>query len=118
MKKFDYINDFVRQINAAKLVLPLNHRYAPFLIVRKQSLREKYPQYHLFHQSSRAFLLSAQEQSIAIGCCYLISSASDNQILGKLRGNFQRDEFNLYDEGDNPDKMTNKPRKHYANIQV
>ena len=43
MKKFDYINNFVKQIDAVKLVLPLNHRYAPFLIVRKQLLREKYP---------------------------------------------------------------------------
>jgi len=118
MKKFDYINNFVKKIDAVKLVLPLNHRYAPFLIVRKQLLREKYPQYHLFHQPSRTFLLSAQEQSIAIGCCYMITNANNSQILGKLRGNFQRDEFNLYDEGDNPDKGTNKPRKHYANIQI
>jgi len=77
MKKFDYIKNFLRQTDAAKLVLPLNHRYAPFLVVRKQLLREKYPQYQLFHQPSRTFLLIAQEQSIAIGCCYLISSASN-----------------------------------------
>jgi hypothetical protein len=48
----------------------------------------------------------------------MITSATSSQTLGKLRGNFKRDEFNLYDEGDNPDKMTNKPRKHYANIQI
>ena len=75
----------------------------------------------MFYHFSRNFLISAQQQSMSIGCNYIISKsltpAKDSNFIGKLRGNFQGDEFQLYDNGDNPDRVKTRPRKHLAYIK-
>ena len=75
----------------------------------------------MYYHPSRKFLLSAQQQSMSIGCNYVISRSltpsKGENFIGKLRGNFQGDEFQLYDNGDNPDRVKNRPRKHLAYIK-
>lgn len=57
-----------------------------------------------------------------IGCNYLISSnerpGKDQFFVAKLRGNFQRSEFSIFDNGANPNKGTGNPRKQFAFISI
>ncbi len=79
--------------------------YASFVVIRSTNSQNQFL-YKLYHAPSRTFLLSAQDQPLSIGCNYLISKAAfpvkDKFYVAKLRGNFSRTEFNLYDNGDNP----------------
>lgn len=75
----------------------------------------------MYHAPSRTFLLSAQDQTLSIGCNYLISKASvpakDKFYVAKLRGNFSRSEFNLFDNGDNPERVKTRARRHLGLIR-
>ena len=75
----------------------------------------------MFFHSTKRLLLSAQQQSMNIGCNYVISNASvpskNDHFVGKLRGNFNGDEFNVYDNGDNPERVKNLARKHLGWIK-
>lgn len=91
--------------------------FATFVVIKSQPERGK-PLFQLYYRPTKQFLLSAQEQSMSIGCNYLISSSptpsKSQNFVGKLRGNFNGGEFHLYDNGDNPERVKNKPRKHLA----
>jgi len=58
---------------------------------------------------------------MSIGCNYVISSAKipekNMSYVGKIRGNFNRNEFNIFDNGDNPDRLKFRPRKQLAYIK-
>jgi hypothetical protein len=79
------------------------------------------PIYYLYHHPTRTFLLSAQEQKMSIGCNYLISRSShpqkDQHYVGKLRGNFHRDAFFVFDNGENPDRVKVRPRRQLGFIE-
>ena len=58
---------------------------------------------------------------MTIGCNYVICNSEvpskNNGFVGKLRGNFSGDEFQIYDGGDNPDRVKSRPRKHLGAVK-
>lgn len=55
---------------------------------------------------------------MSIGCNFIISRQKlpqkDDNFVAKVRGNFAKNEFNIFDNGNNPEKNSKKPRKHLA----
>jgi hypothetical protein len=121
-KKYEYIRAFLKDRFVHRYILPINHVYAPFVVIRRHPEGEKYPVYHLYHHPTSAFVLAAQEQNMNIGCNYLISSkekpARNEFFIAKLRGNFSRNEFHIFDNGSNPEKSRVNPRKQLGFITV
>lgn len=119
-KKYEYIRSLMASPLAHHYVLPIGCAYTPLVAVRLPS-SSAYPLYCLYHRPSRTFLLSAQQQKMSIGCNYLISSSSlpqkDQYYVGKLRGNFHRDAFFVFDNGDNPDRVRVRPRRQLGFIE-
>jgi hypothetical protein len=67
---------------------------ASFVVVKTTPDRG-HPIFHMYFKPNKTFLLSAQQQSMSIGCNYLISRdrvpAKGKNFIGKVRGNFQGD---------------------------
>jgi hypothetical protein len=76
----------------------------------------------MYYHLTKTFLLSAQSQKMSIGCNYIISSAKipqkDECYVGKMRGNFNRNEFSIFDNGDNPDKIKLCARRQLSFIKI
>lgn len=77
--------------------------------------------FKLYHDPKNHFLLSGQNQDNSIGVNYFLSTAEipkkDQFYVGKVRGNFSGNEFNIYDDGDNPDKLKKKLRNQLGFIK-
>lgn len=77
-----------------KYVIPMVADISSFVVIRTQPDKGK-PLFKLYYHPNKLFLLSAQQQSMSIGCNYLISSSEipskSDKFVGKLRGNFKGD---------------------------
>ena len=120
LKKHEYVAQFMVHPYSYRYILPMHSQFASFVVIKKKTETGN-PIYQMFYHPSKSLVLSAQQQSMSIGCNYVISKAevpSKNEgFVGKLRGNFQGDQFQVYDGGDNPDRIKNRPRKHLGCIK-
>ena len=41
-----------------RYILPINHIYSPFVVIKRSSETEKYPIYQLYHHPTTTFILS------------------------------------------------------------
>jgi len=94
-------------------------------ITRKKTGLEKiYPKYFCTVHESNAFLMAARKRPHNVSANYIITMSKDNfekeskQTIGKLRSNFMGTEFNIYDNGKNPNdsKNLNEIRCQYASV--
>lgn len=87
---------------------------------RKTGMARLYPTYEVYLKDGEQFLLAARRRKKQKQSNYKISLDRDDlnrhsaNYFGKLKSNFMGTEFNLYDNGINPDKLTKDQREGSA----
>ena len=90
---------------------------------RKSGLSRLYPTYEVYLKDGEQFLLSARRRKKQKQSNYKVSldredlSRHSSNYFGKLKSNFMGTEFQMYDSGINPDKLT-AAQKDGSNSQV
>ena len=83
---------------------------------RKSGLARLYPTYEVYLKDGEQFLLAARRRKHQKQSNYKVSldkddlSRDSSNYFGKLKSNFMGTEFQLYDQGINPDKLTEPQR--------
>ena len=90
---------------------------------RKSGLSRLYPTYEVYLKDGEQFLLAARRRKKQKQSNYKVSldredlSRHSSNYFGKLKSNFMGTEFQMYDSGINPDKLTDA-QKDGSNSQV
>ena len=83
---------------------------------RKSGLARLYPTYEVYLKDGEQFLLAARRRKKQKQSNYKVSldredlSRHSSNYFGKLKSNFMGTEFNLYDHGINPEKLSKEQR--------
>ena len=83
---------------------------------RKSGLARLYPTYEVYLKDGEQFLLAARRRKKQKQSNYKVSldkddlSRNSSNYFGKLKSNFMGTEFQMYDAGINPDKLTEAQR--------
>jgi len=83
---------------------------------RKTGMARLYPTYEVYLKDGEQFLLAARRRKKQKQSNYKVSldrddlSRHSSNYFGKLKSNFMGTEFQMYDEGINPDKLTEAQR--------
>merc|ERR1719465_267755 len=90
---------------------------------RKSGLARLYPTYEVYLKDGEQFLLAARRRKKQKQSNYKVSldredlSRTSSNYFGKLKSNFMGTEFQMYDQGTNPEKLAPDQREG-ANSQV
>jgi len=89
-----------------------------YIVRNKKGLTNRlYPHYECIYETGEKFLMIAKKKGKNKTSNYLISTdrdkteKSDEEYIGKIRSNFVGTEFNLYDDGENPQHKQEGLRK-------
>merc|ERR1719465_190283 len=90
---------------------------------KKSGLARLYPTYEVYLKDGEQFLLAARRRKKQKQSNYKVSLDKDDlsrhssNYFGKLKSNFMGTEFQMYDSGINPDKLTDA-QKDGSHVQV